>query len=36
VKAMRARLFGRLESTGGLQVPVRRGDFQAAERREAH
>jgi N-acetylglucosamine-6-sulfatase len=34
VEAMRTRLFDRLESTGGMQVSVRRGDFQAAERRE--
>jgi hypothetical protein len=33
VRAMRDRLFNGLESTGGMQVPVRRGDFQAAERR---
>ena len=31
--AMRTRLFDRLEGTGGMQVPVRRGDWQAAERR---
>ena len=33
VRAMRTRLFDRLESTGGMQVPIRRGDWQAAERR---
>ena len=33
VRAMRNRLFDGLESTGGMQVPVRRGDFQAADRR---
>ena len=33
VRAMRGRLFGRLEATGGMLVPVRRGDFQAGERR---
>lgn len=32
VEQMRARLFDRLESTGGMQVPVRRGTWQAAER----
>ena len=31
--AMRTRLFDRLEATGGMQVPIRRGDWQAAERR---
>ena len=34
VRAMRARLFDRLDATGGMQVPIRRGDFQAAERKE--
>jgi arylsulfatase A-like enzyme len=29
---MRSRLFDRLESTGGMQIPVRRGSWQAAER----
>ena len=33
VAAMRRRLFDRLEATGGMQVPIRRGDWQAAERR---
>jgi N-acetylglucosamine-6-sulfatase len=33
VEQMRARLFDRLESTGGMQIPVRRGSWQAAERR---
>ena len=33
VRAMRRRLFDRLEATGGMQVPIRRGDFQAGERR---
>jgi arylsulfatase A-like enzyme len=32
VEQMRARLFDRLESTGGMQIPVRRGSWQAAER----
>lgn len=29
--ALRARLFDRLEETGGMQIPLRRGDFQACE-----
>lgn len=33
VRAMRARLFDQLERTGGMQVPIRRGDWQAAERK---
>lgn len=33
VRAMRTRLFDRLEATGGMQVPIRRGDWQAAERK---
>ena len=33
VRAMRARLFDRLEATDGMQVPLRRGDWQAAERK---
>jgi N-acetylglucosamine-6-sulfatase len=33
VLAMRRRLFDQLERTGGMQVPLRRGDWQAAERR---
>jgi len=33
VRAMRGRLFDRLEATGGMRVPVRRGDWQAAERK---
>ncbi len=33
VRAMRARLFDQLERTGGMQVPLRRGDWQAAERK---
>jgi N-acetylglucosamine-6-sulfatase len=32
-RVMRARLFDRLEETGGMQVPIRRGDWQAAERK---
>jgi arylsulfatase A-like enzyme len=33
VRAMRKRLFDRLEATGGTQIPLRRGDWQAAERK---
>jgi N-acetylglucosamine-6-sulfatase len=33
VRAMRTRLFDRLTATGGMQVPLRRGDWQAGERR---
>ena len=33
VRAMRTRLFDHLERTGGMQVPIRRGDWQAAERK---
>ena len=33
VRAMRSRLFDRLETTGGMQIPLRRGDWQAAERK---
>jgi N-acetylglucosamine-6-sulfatase len=33
VRAMRRRLFDRLQATQGMQVPVRRGDWQAAERK---
>ncbi|MGQ0713813.1 MAG: sulfatase family protein [Gemmatimonadaceae bacterium] len=33
VRAMRTRLFDRLQATDGMQVPVRRGDWQAAERK---
>lgn len=32
VVAMRRRLFDRLEASGGMQVPMRRGTFQAGER----
>ncbi|HEX6060143.1 MAG TPA: sulfatase [Gemmatimonadaceae bacterium] len=32
VTAMRDRLFDRLEATNGMQIPVRRGNWQAAER----
>ena len=34
VNAMRDRLFTKLETTGGMQVPVRRGTWQAAERKK--
>jgi hypothetical protein len=30
---MRNRLFDRLQATGGMQIPLRRGDWQAAERK---
>ena len=33
VRAMRGRLFDRLEATNGMFVPLRRGEWQAAERR---
>jgi arylsulfatase A-like enzyme len=33
VRAMRERLFDLLEASGGLRIPLRRGDWQAAERR---
>ncbi|HEX7049212.1 MAG TPA: sulfatase [Longimicrobiales bacterium] len=33
VRAMRDRLFDLLEQTGGMKVPIRRGDWQAAERK---
>ena len=33
VLAMRHRLFDRLERTGGMQIPLRRGDWQAADRK---
>ena len=33
VKAMRERLWDRLEKGGGMTVPLRRGDFQANERK---
>jgi arylsulfatase A-like enzyme len=32
VKAMRTRLWDKLEETGGMQMPLRRGDWQACER----
>jgi N-acetylglucosamine-6-sulfatase len=35
IKAMRTRLFDRLEATGGMTIPLRRPtDFQAAERKK--
>jgi arylsulfatase A-like enzyme len=34
VQQMRGRLFDRLESSGGMQIPVRRGTWQAADRRK--
>jgi N-acetylglucosamine-6-sulfatase len=33
IRAMRDRLFDRLEADGGMRVPLRRGDWQAAERK---
>jgi N-acetylglucosamine-6-sulfatase len=33
-RTMRDRLFDRLEATGGMRIPLRRGDWQAAERKE--
>jgi N-acetylglucosamine-6-sulfatase len=33
VRAMRDRLFDRLEATGGMQIPMRRGNWQAADRK---
>lgn len=32
-RQMRRRLFDRLEATGGMQIPLRRGDWQASERK---
>jgi N-acetylglucosamine-6-sulfatase len=32
IEQMRTRLFDRLEATGGMQVPLRRGNWQAGER----
>ena len=32
VRDMRARLWDRLEESGGMQIPLRRGDWQACER----
>jgi N-acetylglucosamine-6-sulfatase len=36
IRAMRGRLFDRLQATGGMQIPLRRGDWQAAERKTRH
>jgi N-acetylglucosamine-6-sulfatase len=33
IRAMRDRLFQRLEASDGMRIPLRRGDFQAAERK---
>jgi arylsulfatase A-like enzyme len=33
IRAMRGRLFNLLERTEGMQIPLRRGDWQAAERK---
>jgi hypothetical protein len=32
VNNMRTRLWGKLEETGGMKIPLRRGDWQACER----
>jgi arylsulfatase A-like enzyme len=32
VRSMRKRLFDKLEATDGMKIPLRRGDWQAAER----
>jgi arylsulfatase A-like enzyme len=34
IRAMRSRLFDLLEASGGMRIPLRRGDWQAAERKE--
>ncbi|MGH7508264.1 MAG: sulfatase family protein [Gemmatimonadales bacterium] len=34
IRAMRSRLFDRLQATDGMQIPLRRGDWQAAERKD--
>jgi N-acetylglucosamine-6-sulfatase len=36
IRAMRSRLFDQLQATGGMQIPIRRGDWQAAERKTRH
>jgi N-acetylglucosamine-6-sulfatase len=33
VRLMRHRLFQLLEATGGMQIPLRRGDWQATDRK---
>jgi N-acetylglucosamine-6-sulfatase len=33
IRDMRHRLFDRLEASGGMRIPLRRGDWQAAERK---
>jgi N-acetylglucosamine-6-sulfatase len=33
IRDMRDRLFDRLEAGGGMRIPLRRGDWQAAERK---
>jgi N-acetylglucosamine-6-sulfatase len=33
IRIMRGRLFDRLEASGGMRIPLRRGDWQAAERK---
>jgi N-acetylglucosamine-6-sulfatase len=34
IRAMRNRMFDRLSETNGMQIPMRRGDWQANERRQ--
>ena len=34
IRAMRNRMFDRLSETGGMQIPMRRGDWQANERKQ--
>lgn len=36
IRAMRSRLFDRLQASGGMQIPLRRGDWQAADRKSRH
>jgi N-acetylglucosamine-6-sulfatase len=36
IRAMRDRLFDRLQASGGMQIPLRRGDWQAGERKSRH
>jgi arylsulfatase A-like enzyme len=36
IRAMRDRLFDHLQATDGMQIPIRRGDWQAAERKTRH
>lgn len=36
IRAMRGRLFDQLQATDGMQIPLRRGEWQAAERKPGH